>query len=99
MLLKIVCIASLFFLAQQNTGALKGTVTDQLGSLVVGTKGTGQNARGTTTTATTNSSGVYEFKRLEPGIYELKVIAPGFSVYEEKEIEIQARELATFNAR
>jgi len=99
MLLKIVCIASLFFLAQQNTGALKGTVTDQLGSLVVGAKVTVRNARGVTTTATTNSSGVYEFKRLEPGIYELKVIAPGFSVYEEKEIEIQARELKTVNTQ
>jgi hypothetical protein len=98
MLLRILCIASLFFI-QQNTGALKGTVTDQLGSLVVGAKVTVRNARGVTTTATTNSSGVYEFRRLEPGTYELKVVSPGFSVYEEKEIEIAARELKTVNAQ
>ena len=35
--------------AQQSTGALKGTVTDQLGSLVVGAKVTVRNARGVTT--------------------------------------------------
>src|SRR5215218_8031262 len=98
MLLKILCIASILF-AQQNTGALKGTVTDQLGSLVVGAKVTVRNARGVVTSATTNSSGIYEFRRLEPGTYELRVVAPGFSVFEEKEIEISARELKTFNAQ
>ena len=98
MLLKIVCIASLL-LAQQNTGALKGTVTDQLGSLIVGAKVTVRNARGVTTTATTNSSGVYEFRKLEPGTYELKIVSPGFTVFEQKEIEIQARELKTLNAQ
>src|ERR1051325_1767530 len=98
MLLRIVCIASLF-LAQQNTGSLKGTVTDQLGSLVIGAKVTVRNSRGVVTTGTTNSSGVYEFRKLEPGTYELKVVAPGFSTYEEKEIEIQARELKTVNAQ
>src|SRR5678815_11074 len=98
MLLRIVCIASLF-LAQQNTGALKGAVTDQLGSLIVGAKVTVRNARGVTTTATTNSSGVYEFRKLEPGTYELKIVSPGFTVFEQKEIEIQARELKTLNAQ
>ena len=78
MLLSILCIASLF-LAQQNTGALKGTVTDQLGSLVVGAKVTVRNSRGVVTSSTTNSSGIYEFRRLEPGTYELKVVSPGFS--------------------
>src|SRR5215218_11128086 len=98
MLLKILCIASILF-AQQNTGALKGTVTDQLGSLVVGAKVTVRNARGVVTSATTNSSGIYEFRRLEPGTYELRVVAPGFSVFEEKEVEINARELKTINAQ
>ena len=84
---------------QQNTGALKGTVTDQLGSLLVGAKVTVRNSRGVLTSATTNSAGVYEFKRLEPGTYELKVVAPGFNVFEEKEIEITARELKTVNAQ
>src|ERR1044071_5165216 len=105
MLIRIFCGVVLFCslaslaLGQQNTGALKGTVTDQLGSLVVGAKATLRNARGVATTATTNSSGVYEFRRLEPGTYELKVVAPGFNVFEEKTVEIRARELKTLDAQ
>jgi carboxypeptidase family protein len=98
MLIRILCIAFLVF-AQQSTGTLKGTVTDQLGSLVVGAKVTVRNARGVITSATTNSSGVYEFRRLEPGTYELKAVAPGFSVFEQKEVEVQARELLTVNVQ
>ena len=83
--------------AQQTTGSLKGTVTDPLGSLVVGAKVTIKNPRGVMTSATSNSSGVYEFRRVEPGTYELHVTAPGFNVYEEKTVEINARETTTLN--
>lgn len=105
MLIRFVCGAVLYCslaslaLAQQSTGALKGTVTDQLGSLVVGAKVTVRNGRGVITSATTNSSGLYEFRKLEPGTYELKVVSPGFSVYEDKAVEIHARELKTLDAQ
>ncbi len=85
--------------AQQNTGTLKGTVTDQLGSLVIDAKVSLKNARGIIVTANSNSSGVYEFRRVEPGTYELRVVAPGFNIYEEKEIEIRSRETTTVNAQ
>ncbi len=92
LLLIISLSCALAVAAQQTNGSLKGTVTDQLGSLVVGAKVTIKNARGVMTSATSNSSGVYEFRRVQPGTYELHVIAPGFNVYEQKEIEINARE-------
>ncbi len=91
-------VASLV-VGQQATGALKGTVTDQLGSLVVGAKVTLRNARGVSTTANTNSSGVYEFRHLDAGKYELRIDSPGFSVFEDKTVEIKARELKTLNAQ
>ena len=71
-------------ITQSNTqsGSLKGTVTDQLGSLVVDAKVSLKNARGVTVTANSNSSGVYEFRRVQPGTYELRVVAPGFNIFE-----------------
>jgi len=105
MLIRLLFGAVLFFSVssfapgQQGTGALKGTVSDQLGSLVVGAKVTLRNARGVSTTANTNSSGIYEFHKLEPGTYQLRIDSPGFSVYEDKAVEIRARELKTLNAQ
>src|SRR4026208_434265 len=97
------CLLLIFALAsalsaQQNTGSLKGTVTDPMGSLIVGAKVTIKNSRGVTTSATSTSSGVYEFRRVEPGTYEFHVTAPGFNVFEQKEVEIQGRETTTLNA-
>ncbi|HKU77242.1 MAG TPA: carboxypeptidase regulatory-like domain-containing protein [Pyrinomonadaceae bacterium] len=93
------CSVASSALGQQTTGALKGTVTDQLGSLVVGAKVTLRNARGVSTTANTNSAGVYEFRRVEAGKYELRIDSPGFTVFEDKAVEIQARDLKTLNVQ
>lgn len=95
----LLCALVVPIVAQQSTGTLKGTVTDQLDSLVVGATVTVKNANGVVTSATSNSSGVYEFRRLPPGSYNLKIIAPGFDVFEEKSIEIKARETYIFNAQ
>ena len=95
----LVCGVASSALTQQTTGALKGTVTDQLGSLVVGAKVTLRNARGVSTTANTNSAGVYEFRRLEAGKYEIRIDSPGFSVFEDKTVEIRPRELKTLDAQ
>jgi hypothetical protein len=85
--------------AQQNNGALRGTVTDQLESLVVDATVTVRNARGVVTSAKTNHAGIYEFKRLAPGSYDLKIIAVGFITFEEKSVEVQARETTILNAQ
>lgn len=96
------CVILLFVAAlpaaAQNTGTLKGTVTDQLDSLVIDATVTVRNARGVVTSAKSNSAGVYEFKRLAPGEYDLKVIAPGFNMFEEK-VEVQARETTILNTQ
>ena len=85
--------------AQQTSGTLKGTVTDQLGSLVVDAKITIKSARGVITTANSNSSGIYEFRRVEPGTYEIRVTAPGFNAFADKEIEVRSRETTTFDTQ
>lgn len=93
----LLCVAALP-VAAQNTGTLKGTVTDQLESLVIDATVTVRNARGVVTSAKSNSAGIYEFKRLAPGEYDLKVIAPGFNMFEEK-VEVHARETTILNTQ
>jgi len=75
--------------AQQGTGAIKGTVTDQLGSLVVGAQIVAKDSRGTERTVRTSATGVYEIRSLAPGKYDLKVSAPGFTVLEEKNVVVK----------
>ncbi len=77
-------------LAQQPGGTIKGTVTDQLGSLVINAIVVARDASGADKTTTTNSTGTYEFRSLPPGRYDLKVTAPGFNVLEEKNVEVRS---------
>jgi len=76
---------------QQHSGSIKGTVTDQLGSLVTNARVVLKDDRASTTSITTNSAGLFEFKNLKPGLYQVRVVAPGFVVYEDKEVSVTAR--------
>ncbi|HYW70812.1 MAG TPA: carboxypeptidase-like regulatory domain-containing protein, partial [Pyrinomonadaceae bacterium] len=58
-------------LGQQNSLSLKGTVTDQLGGLVVGANVVARDSKGNRVTVTTNDDGVYQFHNLLPGRYDL----------------------------
>jgi hypothetical protein len=75
--------------SQQSPGAIKGTITDQLEGLVVNAKVVARDAQGKERTATTNSSGNYEFRSLPPGNYDLKASAVGFTVREEKKLLVK----------
>jgi Carboxypeptidase regulatory-like domain/TonB dependent receptor len=86
--LLLVCLTSRS-VAQQGAGSIKGTITDQLGSLVVGATITAKDSKGTERRATTNATGGYELRSLAPGKYELKVSAPGFTVLEEKNVVVR----------
>src|SRR5690349_13443910 len=87
-LLLLLTAASNIF-SQQNLGSIKGTVTDQLGGLVVGASVIATDSKGNSVTATTNDDGVYEFHNLLPGHYELTVKASGFATLEEKNVELK----------
>src|SRR6476646_3739479 len=95
----LLCVLATSVVAQKTSGTLKGTVTDQLDSLVVGATVTARNANGVVTSTTTNSAGIYEFKRLAPGSYVLRVKAPGFEVFEENSVEVRAHETTTLNTQ
>ncbi len=65
--------------AQQDQGAVTGTVRDSSGASVVGAEATLTNVdQGLSFTAKTNNSGVYLFSPVKIGEYSLTITAPGF---------------------
>src|SRR6266478_4232669 len=71
--------------AQQNTGGLKGHVSDENGGVIVGATVTATDANGKTKTATTNGEGVFSLSGLAPGKYTVQVSGPGFGTFENTE--------------
>ncbi|HYX28128.1 MAG TPA: carboxypeptidase-like regulatory domain-containing protein [Pyrinomonadaceae bacterium] len=76
--------------SQPNTVSIKGTVTDQLGGLVVGATVAAKDSKGNAVSVTTNDDGVYQLHNLLPGRYDLIVTASGFATLEEKNVELKA---------
>ena len=97
----ILCILllSVTIAAQQQTGSLRGQVTDELGALVVGATVTLTAADGSQKTAVTNAEGVYTINSLVPGPYTLSVAAPGFSPYVKTDLTIAAGPRTTHDVR
>src|SRR6185503_14975135 len=67
-------------LAQNPTGSIKGTVTDQQGAVIQNATITATNkATGVTRKTTSGDDGVYLVSTLLPGEYEVKIEAQGFA--------------------
>src|SRR6266849_4326422 len=88
----IACVAAAF--SQPNNGAtngsIKGTVTDQLGALVINAEITVRDRSGKERTTTSNTDGNYELKGLPAGNYDVRIVAAGFTVFEQKNIEVKS---------
>jgi len=74
--------------AQQTRGSLRGSITDELGAVIVGANVTLTDAGGIQKKTTTNGEGAYTFAGLAPGKYTLQAVAPGFAPSDSKEVEI-----------
>ncbi len=74
--------------AQQTRGSLRGSITDELGAVIVGANVTLTDASGVQKKTTTNGEGAYTFAGLAPGKYTLQAAAPGFAPSDSKEVEI-----------
>lgn len=81
-------LAATLVAAQQTRGTLRGSITDELGAVIVGANVTLTDANGTQKKTTTNGEGVYNFAGLAPGKYTVQAAAPGFAPSESKEVEI-----------
>src|SRR5215468_11020896 len=89
----VLCVAAA--VGQVLYGTLVGTVTDPQQSSVVGAVvSVKNNATGYTVGAKTNDRGTYEIPNIPPGVYDVKISAPGFVVFEAKNIPIDANNIA-----
>jgi hypothetical protein len=96
-LLFIVCITQ----AQvAGTGSIQGSVVDSTGAAIPGATVT--IVRGVTDvkhTATSDSSGLFDFPNLEVGTYTLTVTAPGFATYISKSNTLEVGSNININAK
>ncbi len=76
--------------AAQGRATLRGSVSDEVGAVIVGAVITLTDAGGTAKTATSNADGAYTFTGLAPGKYSLRAEAAGFSASEEVEVDLSA---------
>jgi len=88
-LILLLCTATAF--AQQVTGGLKGRVSDEFGSVIVGATVTATDANGKTKSATTNGEGSFSLTGLAPGKYTVQVSATGFGTFENADVAVTTR--------
>src|SRR5579871_3414382 len=79
----------------QTVGDITGVVTDASGGVVVGATVTVTNPQTNFTRAIpTNTSGVYNFPALQPGIYNIKAELQGFQAEVRSGVELQVQQTA-----
>src|ERR1043165_540753 len=86
-------LAATLVAAQQARGTLRGSITDELGAVIVGANVTLTDANGAQKKTTTNGEGVYNFTGLAPGKYMVQAVAQGFAPSESKEVNITGARL------
>ena len=89
---------SLFGQADVSTSALRGTITDQTGGVVVGaTIKVISPGRGFERDFTTDSTGLFQAPFLAPGSYEVRIEAKGFETHILKNIELTVGQIAVLD--
>jgi hypothetical protein len=83
----------------QQTGALGGQVTDELGGAVAGSEVAITDENGKTKKSVTDKTGNYSFKNLTPGTYSLQVASTDFALFETKEVLVTAGRAQSFDVR
>jgi len=97
--LALVALPSRIF-TQTITGSVNGTVTDPAGAVVAGATITVTNVEtNVSTSAQTNSAGVYNLRFLQVGRYTLAVEAPGFARQVSKPFTLEAGQNAKLDSQ
>jgi hypothetical protein len=86
--------------AQTVTGTVTGTVTDQSGAVIPGATVVALNMEtGVSSSATSDSAGVYRIGFLPIGRYQVSVAAKGFGTQTLPAFQLEALQTATFNVK
>jgi len=89
--LLIVLLLSTTAAFAQFSGSIEGSVTDSSGAIIPGAKVVLTSmSTGVTSTAASNSAGLYKFPSLGPGSYKVAVTMQGFAPVTEDNIELTA---------
>jgi outer membrane receptor protein involved in Fe transport len=95
-LVVVLLVASAAF--AQDTGSIRGTVSDTTGAVVPGATVTLTNeATKFSRNVVTDAKGSYYFGAVSPGSYGIKAEIPGFKTAERKALRINQREAAGFD--
>jgi len=87
-------------LAQLNEAALKGTVTDMTGSMIVGSAVVATNeATAQVRSTKTDDNGAFFFAALPPGSYTVTVRADGFKTHEERGFKLNVGQTAEMSVK
>jgi hypothetical protein len=85
-------------MAQQSTASVNGAVEDQTGAVVPNAQVKLTNtSTGVVRTTTTNSTGIYTFPSVVPGVYSMQVSAHGFAPQSQPPVTLQVDQVATFD--
>src|ERR1022692_3023060 len=86
----VVCLALLIpaALLAQNTGALRGQVTDPSGAAIPNASVTLTGPNNSVKVAQTDNSGNYTVNGLAGGQYMVRVMAPGFTLFEKAGLDV-----------
>ncbi|MBI2686187.1 MAG: TonB-dependent receptor [Acidobacteria bacterium] len=93
----VICAAMLF---GQTTAEILGTVVDETGAVIAGTRITVRNtATGIVSSTTSGDNGQFRFPLLQPGKYEVTFEKSGFAKLIHSGVEIQLNERANIPAQ
>jgi len=99
-LIAVVLLASSAIKAQPaSTGAVRGRVVDQLGGLIVGASVSVTDGKGISKNTNTGGEGAFLIAGLSTGRYVMRITAPGFSPYENIDVEVTAGRITQLDIR
>ena len=96
----VLLVSSSVPMLAQGFGKLVGTVTDASGSVIPGAKVTATD-QGTrlVRSVEANAQGYYVVPSLQPSTYSLSVTAPGFAIYQQKDVTLLADQSLTVDVK